>query len=57
VPLVVLVLVRQIQPAYLAVYDTLFGQLLLAGCVGCIALGYAAMRWAARLPGERRVLR
>ena len=30
--------------------------MLLAGCLGSIALGYAAMLWLTRLPGDRRVL-
>ena len=57
VPLVVLVAIRQLNPAYLAVFDDWSGQLVLAGCVVSVAVGYAAMRWIARLPGEQRVLR
>jgi len=56
VPLVVLVGIRQVDAPYLSVFDDLPGQLLLAGCVASIALGYAAMLWLTRLPGEQRIL-
>ena len=56
VPLVVLVTIRQIDPGYLAIFDDWSGQLILAGCLASTALGYAAMLWLTRLPGERRVL-
>jgi tight adherence protein B len=57
VPLVVLVLIRQLNPRYLALFDTPVGQLLLVLSLASVALGYAAMRWTARLPAEPRVLR
>jgi tight adherence protein B len=57
VPLVVLVLIRHLNPRYLAHFDTPGGQLLLLLSLTSIALGYGAMRWMARLPGEPRVLR
>lgn len=57
VPLVVLVAIRQVNPGYLALFSDWSGQLLLAGCVVSVALGYAGMRWLTRLPGEERVLR
>jgi tight adherence protein B len=57
VPLVVLVALRQVNPGYLAMFDDLPGQLLLAGCLGSVALGYGGMLWTTRLPAERRVLR
>jgi tight adherence protein B len=56
VPLVVLIAIRAINPSYLALFDGWPGQLLLAGCVVSIALGYAGMLWITRLPGEQRVL-
>lgn len=56
VPLVVLTAIRALNPRYLAVFSDLSGQLLLAGCVVSIALGYLAMLWLSRLPGEERVL-
>lgn len=57
VPVVVLVGIRSVNPLYLAVFDTVWGQAVLAGCLVSIALGYAGMLWMTRLPGERRVLR
>lgn len=56
-PLAVLAGVRALNPGYLAVFDSAAGQLVLAGCVLSIAVGYAAMVWLTRLPGEERVLR
>lgn len=57
VPLVVLIAIRAINPGYLDLFDALPGQLLLAGCLVSVALGYAGMLWITRLPGEQRVLR
>jgi tight adherence protein B len=57
VPVLVVVAVRGASPSYLAVFDTAPGQLVLVGCAASVALGYAAMRWIARLPDEPRVLR
>ncbi|MFI5269552.1 MAG: type II secretion system F family protein, partial [Chloroflexota bacterium] len=56
VPLAVLIGMRQVDAAYLSVFNSVTGQLLLAGCVASIALGYAAMLWTTRLPGERRIV-
>lgn len=56
VPLVVLIGIRQVNPGYLAIFDDGWGQLLLAGCLVSIVVGYAGMVWMTRLPGERRVL-
>ncbi len=56
VPLIVLVIIRQVNPGYLAVFDDWSGQLLLAGCVVSVALGYGGMLWITRLPNEGRVL-
>jgi len=56
VPLVVLVAIRAVNPAYLALFDGVPGQLLLAGCATSVAVGYAGMLWITRLPGEQRVL-
>ena len=55
-PLVLLVAIRQINPDYVAVFDSPWGQLLLAGCVASVALGYAAMLWVTRLPVDQRIL-
>ena len=56
VPLVVLVGLRVLAPDFMSVYDAPLGQLVLVGCLGWIAIGYAAMRWLGRLPREQRVL-
>lgn len=56
VPLVLLVAVRRLNPLYVAVFDTGGGQLLLAGCLLVVALGYAVMVRMARLPQDQRVL-
>lgn len=56
IPLVVLISIRALNPRYLAVFTDWPGQLILAGCVVSIAVGYAAMLWLSRLPGESRVL-
>lgn len=56
VPLVVLIVVRQISPRYLALFDDWAGQLLLAGCLVSVVVGYGAMLWLTRLPGEERVM-
>ena len=57
VPLVVLIAIRQVNPAYLTLFSSWPGQLLLAGCVVSVALGYGGMLWLTRLPGDERVLR
>ena len=56
-PLVVLIIIRQINPRYLAIFNDASGQLLLALCLLSIVVGYASMLWITRLPGERRILR
>lgn len=57
VPLVMLIAIRQVNPTYLSIFDDWSGQVLLAGCLLSIFVGYAGMRWLTRLPTERRVLR
>jgi tight adherence protein B len=56
VPLVVLAAIRWVSPEYLDLFDTWWGQLLLMGSLASVAIGYMAMRWMSRLPGEERVL-
>ncbi len=56
VPLIVVMAIRWVSPEYLDLFDTWWGQLLLMGCLASVAVGYLAMRWMARLPGEERVL-
>src|SRR5262249_53339861 len=55
-PLVVLIAIRKVTPDYLTVFNDWWGQLVLAGCVVSVAVGYAGMLWTTRLPGEPRVL-
>ena len=56
VPLALLVVVRRLNPKYVALFDTGWGHVLLAVCLGAVALGYAVMHRMARLPDDRRVL-
>jgi tight adherence protein B len=56
VPLIVLIAIRAVNPSYLSLFDGVLGQILLAGCVTSVAVGYAGMLWITRLPGEQRVL-
>lgn len=56
VPLVVLIVLRQVNPGYLAIFDDWSGQMVLAGCVLSVALGYGGMLLMTRLPSEGRVL-
>ncbi|MCA1648286.1 MAG: type II secretion system F family protein [Chloroflexi bacterium] len=55
-PLVALVGLRATNPRYLSIFDSGWGQMVLLGCALSIALGYAAMLYLTRLPGQRRVL-
>lgn len=55
-PLVALVGLRATNPRYLSIFDSVLGQLVLIGCAASVAIGYMAMLYLTRLPGERRVL-
>jgi tight adherence protein B len=55
-PGLLLVVIRRVNPSYVALFDRPGGQVLLAACVASVALGYAGMLWATRLPADRRVL-
>jgi tight adherence protein B len=55
-PVVALIGLRATNPRYLAVFDTLGGQIVLLGCVVSVGLGYLAMLYLTRLPMQRRVL-
>ena len=55
-PVVALVGLRATNPRYVSVFDDVWGQIVLIVCAACIALGYAAMLFLTRLPGQRRVL-
>ena len=56
-PVVLILVVRGINPEYLDVFSSPVGQALLALCLLSTAVGYAGMLWATRLPGNERVLR
>jgi tight adherence protein B len=55
-PLVALVGLRAINPRYLDIFDGVIGQAVLIACAVSVGLGYAAMLYLTRLPGQRRVL-
>ena len=55
-PLVALVGLRATNPHYVGIFDGVWGQMVLVGCAASIALGYSAMLYLTRLPGQRRVL-
>jgi tight adherence protein B len=55
-PLVALVGLRATNPRYLDIFNSVVGQAVLVGCAASVALGYAAMLYLTRLPGQRRVL-
>jgi tight adherence protein B len=55
-PLVILVAIRQTNPAYLAPFDTPTGQAVLAVALGLIVAGYGAMVRLARPPAGTRLL-
>jgi tight adherence protein B len=55
-PLVALVGLRATNPRYLSIFDSVVGQMVLIGCAASVAVGYLAMLYLTRLPGQRRVL-
>lgn len=55
-PLVLIVVIRGLNPTYLDVFSSPEGQGVLALCLLSVALGYTGMLRATRLPGEERVL-
>ncbi len=55
-PLVLLLAIKRVNPAYLAFYDTPGGQAVLLVCLGLLATGYYFMLRLSRLPEERRLL-
>jgi tight adherence protein B len=55
-PLVILLAIRQTNPAYLAPFDTPTGQAVLAVALGLILAGYGAMVRLARPPAGTRLL-
>lgn len=55
-PLVLILVIRGLNPAYLDVFSSPQGQGILALCLVSVAIGYAGMLRATRLPREVRVL-
>jgi tight adherence protein B len=55
-PLVALIGLRAANPRYLAIFDSVVGQMVLIGCAVSVGVGYAAMLYLTRLPGQKRVL-
>ena len=55
-PLVALIGLRATNPRYLSIFDGILGQMVLIVCAASVAIGYAAMLYLTRLPGQRRVL-
>jgi len=55
-PLVALVGLRATNPRYLSIFDSVWGQMVLLAVALGVAVGYAAMLYLTRLPGQRRVL-
>ena len=57
VPIIVLLAIRTVNPRYVTLFGTPGGQLLLLASLVSVVIGYCAMLWTSRLPGEPRVLR
>ena len=55
-PLGLILIIRGLNPDYLDVFSSAEGQWILALCLLSVAVGYAGMLRATRLPGEERVL-
>ncbi|MCL4239747.1 MAG: type II secretion system F family protein [Dehalococcoidia bacterium] len=55
-PLALILVIRGLNPDYLDVFSSAEGQGVLALCLLSVAVGYAGMLRATRLPGEERVL-
>lgn len=55
-PLGLILIIRGLNPDYLDVFSSSEGQGILALCLLSVAVGYAGMLRATRLPGEERVL-
>ncbi|MBE7520732.1 MAG: type II secretion system F family protein [Thermoflexaceae bacterium] len=55
-PLALILVIRGLNPDYLDVFSSAKGQAILALCLLSVAVGYAGMLRATRLPGEERVL-
>jgi tight adherence protein B len=55
-PLLLILVIRGLNPGYLDVFSSATGQAVLALCLLSVAVGYGGMLRATRLPGEVRVL-
>ena len=55
-PLVALIGLRATNPRYLSIFDSVLGQMVLAGCAVGVVLGYLAMLYLTRIPAQQRVL-
>ena len=55
-PLGLILVIRGLNPGYLDVFSSAQGQGILALCLLSVAVGYAGMLRATRLPDEERVL-
>lgn len=56
-PVLLMVVLRAVNPGYLDVFSTPAGQVVLAACLVLPAVGYTLMRRTIALPGQERVLR
>lgn len=56
-PVLLIVVLRAVNPGYLDVFSTPAGQVVLAACLVLPAVGYTLMRRTIALPGQERVLR
>lgn len=56
-PVLLIVVLRAVNPGYLDVFSTPTGQVVLAVCLVLPAVGYTVMRRTIALPGQERVLR
>lgn len=55
-PVLLVFMIRGVNPSYLDAFSTPAGQAVMAACLVSVAVGYAGMLWATRLPKEERVL-
>jgi tight adherence protein B len=55
-PLVALVGLRAANPRYLSIFDSVLGQIVLVACAAAVGIGYMAMLYLTRVPGQQRVL-
>lgn len=56
-PVLMVFVIRSVNPSYLDAFSTPEGQVVMAACLLSVAIGYGAMLWSTRLPREERLLR